>query len=836
MLQRPRIQTLIHKGLQHPLLVVLAAPGYGKTQAMAAYVGTCDASVLWLSLSHIDNIAHRFWGRLMAAIAIEYPPLSSRLEALAFPDSAYGFDAFAKIMEHDICSGQRILWVIDDFDAIDNPDIQNFIRMLAEANFENFHIALLSNALDKPASIAFLTTKRAVLLASDLRFNKNEIRELYRLHSIPLKADELDALERYTEGWPMPLNMLVMQHEQMPDPTMQHMRMTPRLVSQLFNDRFFSVYAPPLRALLVKLSLVDSFTKAFALGVFEGNPTDLALLDHHAFITNEPHAEHYCFHHLYRNFLSHQAQLLTREAEQRFWCKAAVHYEAGGNLLEAIRCYRKGGDRIRMLNTVVIAAVIEPTTDKTALFLLEHLDLLTPEELSKNLGAEAVRAFIYMMTYQLDAAEALAIDLEKRLVQINTPESSTVLGELLITHALVRMMRGEADFAFYFEKAAGYLPDGSVFARPGMLKVNNNHSFFMPENTPGAKERIEKIIHDGVPWMARVFKSSMGGMPQLFSAEIAYLTNRLDDAKQLAYRAVYKARLEAHHDLACNAYCLLARTAYIRGDLQEVEQHIRCIEAYAEQQGTGVIKEIRDTALSWFYIKMRDFKRIPNTVLLQDVADRSSTTYRRSMIVYINYLVVTGEYAQAAGLMEAMKDMPPFMTITQDRLVLYLLLALCYLYLNNLDAAMGALWTAYDMCYQNGLITIFIEMDKYMLLLIAAAREQTKYHFAPEWLDLIEKEATAFSKRADAARAAYQKRSSIKPARGHPLSKRELTVLQAVARGLTREEIALEQYISLNTVKSAVKSIYGKLGANNMADAVSIAIAMGCLDGYAQNA
>ena len=120
-----------------------------------------------------------------------------------------------------------------------------------------------------------------------------------------------------------------------------------------------------------------------------------------------------------------------------------------------------------------------------------------------------------------------------------------------------------------------------------------------------------------------------------------------------------------------------------------------------------------------------------------------------------------------------------------------------------------------------------------MVDLISAARKQTKHFFAPEWLDLIEREATAFSKRSSAVRIAYIKQNPAQSIKDNPLSKRELAILQAVAQGLTREEIALEQYISMNTVKSTITSIYNKLNASNKADAVSIAITKGYIEGHA---
>jgi LuxR family maltose regulon positive regulatory protein len=53
-----------------------------------------------------------------------------------------------------------------------------------------------------------------------------------------------------------------------------------------------------------------------------------------------------------------------------------------------------------------------------------------------------------------------------------------------------------------------------------------------------------------------------------------------------------------------------------------------------------------------------------------------------------------------------------------------------------------------------------------------------------------------------------------------PLTDRELDVLRLMAEGLHYEGIASRLYISLNTVRSHVKAVYGKLGVNNRTKAI----------------
>jgi len=62
-----------------------------------------------------------------------------------------------------------------------------------------------------------------------------------------------------------------------------------------------------------------------------------------------------------------------------------------------------------------------------------------------------------------------------------------------------------------------------------------------------------------------------------------------------------------------------------------------------------------------------------------------------------------------------------------------------------------------------------------------------------------------------------------------PLTDREQEVLLLMAGGLKYKEIADKLFISLNTVRSHVKAIYGKLGVNNRTQAIETARQLGIM-------
>mgnify|MGYP001149445134 CR=1 FL=1 len=61
------------------------------------------------------------------------------------------------------------------------------------------------------------------------------------------------------------------------------------------------------------------------------------------------------------------------------------------------------------------------------------------------------------------------------------------------------------------------------------------------------------------------------------------------------------------------------------------------------------------------------------------------------------------------------------------------------------------------------------------------------------------------------------------------LTQKEITILQAVARGSTSKEIAYDIGIAERTVKSKLTSIYNKLGVDSRTEAVAVAIQSGIL-------
>ena len=68
--------------------------------------------------------------------------------------------------------------------------------------------------------------------------------------------------------------------------------------------------------------------------------------------------------------------------------------------------------------------------------------------------------------------------------------------------------------------------------------------------------------------------------------------------------------------------------------------------------------------------------------------------------------------------------------------------------------------------------------------------------------------------------------STRRPRPSPPLSPRERLILRSLDEDRTLAQIAAELYVSRNTVKTQVQSVYRKLGVTRRADAVAAAHAL----------
>lgn len=147
----------------------------------------------------------------------------------------------------------------------------------------------------------------------------------------------------------------------------------------------------------------------------------------------------------------------------------------------------------------------------------------------------------------------------------------------------------------------------------------------------------------------------------------------------------------------------------------------------------------------------------------------------------------------------------------------------------SLEDANSTLLEALTLAEPEGYIRIFLDEGEPMRLLISDFRFQIENRMRQKdpnnqktFLDYIQKLLVGFT----LSSVRYTRKSSMTDQPSslpEPLSERELEILRLMAAGLSNRDIADMDVVSINTVKTQVKSIFGKLGVHHREEAIATA-------------
>src|SRR4249919_3267400 len=86
---RPRVEAIIARAVEYPLTVVKAEPGYGKTTAVASWLGASEHAQVWYNVGDTEADPHVFLLHLIQALRSVGSTIGSRaLELLEQGDRA----------------------------------------------------------------------------------------------------------------------------------------------------------------------------------------------------------------------------------------------------------------------------------------------------------------------------------------------------------------------------------------------------------------------------------------------------------------------------------------------------------------------------------------------------------------------------------------------------------------------------------------------------------------------------------------------------------------------------------------------------------------------------
>jgi LuxR family transcriptional regulator, maltose regulon positive regulatory protein len=260
MVPRPRIDERIEAGRQGLLTVVSGPPGAGKTMAVASWAASCAgrSPVAWVTLDEYDNRPRAFWSYVVEALRHAGVRIPGTVWA---PGRGRVDQAFLlRLTSAVVACGAPVVLVLDDLHLVTEPRTLNGLtRLLANARP---HLSLVVASRSDPVLPLHryrLAGELTEIRAGELAFSVGEASQLMEQHGIALPADSLAFLTGRTDGWVAALRLAAISMTTHPDPALfvKHVAAEDSAVAGYLVEEVLNTLPASMRTFLLRTSILD---------------------------------------------------------------------------------------------------------------------------------------------------------------------------------------------------------------------------------------------------------------------------------------------------------------------------------------------------------------------------------------------------------------------------------------------------------------------------------------------------------------------------------------------------------------------------------------------------
>jgi LuxR family maltose regulon positive regulatory protein len=367
--QRPRISELLARGTRcGPLTVVTGPAGTGKTMALALWAAAEPRAVAWIALDRYDNRPESFWSHVLAALrraGIVLP------EALSADPQEQGTDHLFLLWLVSALASQdpAVILVLDDFHVVKEPEVLKGLDFLLRNVGSGLRV-VVSSRTDPPLRLHRyrLAGELAEIRANDLAFDLAEASLLMAQYRGTLSGDSLECLMRRTEGWAAGLRLAAISMDTHPDPDqfVKELITEDSALTGYLVEEVLSTQPPEAQEVLLSTSILEQVS-AEAASELVGNEEAAGILPALARANTfiQPVGSGlYRYHPLFAEVLRLKLRLRYPERMPDLHRRAARLYERNGSLSDAVRHAAEAGDWQLAASMVVgglaLAEIIQP--------------------------------------------------------------------------------------------------------------------------------------------------------------------------------------------------------------------------------------------------------------------------------------------------------------------------------------------------------------------------------------------------------------------------------------------------------------------------------------------
>ncbi|MGY5115803.1 LuxR C-terminal-related transcriptional regulator [Streptomyces sp. 900105755] len=853
--RRPRLTAHLDQALDTPLTMVNGAAGAGKTLLVADWAARLGRPVAWLTNEAGDQGPGMFWAHVLHALhgAGTPPPVG----AFGSPGGPCTVDQRMLARLADELSGRDrpAVLVLDEFDRQTAPETAEQLEFVLHHAGPGLRLILVTRTepllpLHRYRAAAAMTEIRN----QELAFTPEEAADLLARHGLRLPAGAARALVERTRGWAAGLRLSALAAQQSADPEtyLKEFEAGHGTIADFLLAEVVGRQPPETQDLLLRVSVLDRFGPELAqalTGRPDAGPLLAGLCRQNAFVEDLGHSW-YRLHPLFGEILRVHLRARSPGLEPELHRRAARWLRAHGAVPEALAHGAAAGDWECAAGTLVDdLAIGRLLTGPRADGLTELFSALDPE--ATGAAVELVRAARGLAEYDLDHALA---HLDHALARLGRAAESPATGaaaaaarlSLALLESLAARLTGSPDRAEQAVAAAALLrhevPARLLARHPELAALLHTHlgsarvwaGHF--DAARAALTEVAELPGDALTELPR--QDCLGHL-----ALIDYLDGRLDRAERRALAAADATRSCGGRPFpgAGLGQLVLAAVAVDRDELERARALLD--EAAESGPGVGAPDPVTEACRALAGGRLR--LALGDPAAAAHAADPAVRTHVSSPWARANtalaaaaVLLAEGRTGAAAEVLDGIDGLPG---------------PLCAAEAASVRLAAGhreeALETADRLCADARTgpgVTVRATLVRARAaaeagdpgtarkLLARALLEARRDRLRRPFLDAgpgIRRLLDAPPLHGLAAGWLY----GDGPGAGSPpllveeLSGREREVLGRLAQMMSTQEIAAELYVSVNTVKTHLKSIYRKLGVGRRGDAVRRARERGLL-------
>jgi LuxR family maltose regulon positive regulatory protein len=883
LLSRERLLARLDEGISHKLTLVQAPAGFGKTTLVSEWIVAHHARevrsspIAWITLDANENDPIRFWYYFLVACQTFQPNLGERILAVLgaagqppFPRPS--LETILTEILNDLAHMARSgILVLEDYHAIHNSDIHQAISFFLEHQPTNLHLILIARS-EPPLPLAQLRAHDELveLGASHLRFTQEEMGAFLR-QTLPFPCEEtlLDLLQGRTEGWITGLRLLTLALQGHEFSSAREMEQ--RLAQIGGSQRHILDYlvaevlvsqAEPLQTFLLQTTGLACLTGSLCDTV-TGRDDSTFLLEQieHAnlfLLPLDKSGTWYRYHALFAEVMQHEARRRLGEARLLAIQSRASHwYEQHDLLSDAVEAALRACELRRA--AALMTRIVESQ------HLLHHQELHTflrwlrqfPEEILRESPTLSETYALALLFTTQQRTFALKPQFEKYLQMaedhLRARGDQLRLGEGLTLHALLSGHVNDHTTAIRCAREAlKLLPNEERFWRSLALDMLSMAALVAGRLTEARQIMYESWKLNPVPFeksdarrsgsliqqgylalgvghleqAALLLHQAIGlvgdnltdrGMALLGLATISYECNHLSEAEH-DVRQAYALHAEIRNELLwLQSATLLARVLYARGEhtqAQEVLQHLS--PALAQPHSSREIERW----LAHFALTSGDLvtahRRFAGQQTIALDESPLDIMHEQEQLLTARLLIAQGEERkvhQALDILAGFRAEAQSQARLRSEVEVLLLMTRANARLRRRQEAREVLKEALTLAQTAGYQRLFLDEGAEMAALLKGVVSEVR---APLQLAYVRTLLRGFS----------TLQSSPTPASSDdvlkPLSSGERRVLRLLVEGCTNPEIASALVVSLNTVKTQVKSIYRKLDIGSRHEASEV--------------